>query len=142
MCANRSFMLAICFLIACERACADEEAEPILFAKPDAFEALIHPNCSHCRIEAGRRSRELRDDDRVLCWVQVQTDNYVNDGVIPIRFFLNAFRVLSDSWGVFVYDPDAGYARGFAPDGGPFRFYGWRKGVMVMKSDKDGTLYS
>jgi hypothetical protein len=41
---------------------------------------------------------------------------------------------------VFVYDPDAGYARGFAPSL-DFSFYGWRNGVMVMKH-KDGTLYS
>jgi hypothetical protein len=74
----------------------------------------------------------------VLCWVQVQTDSYINDGAIPGT---STHRVLSDSWGVFVYDPDAGFARGFAPAGGPFRFHGWRNGVMVMKG-KDGTLYS
>lgn len=49
------------------------------------------------------------------------------------------FRI-SDSYGVFVYDPDAGYARGFAPSC-DFSFYGWRNGVMVMRH-KDGTLYS
>ncbi|MGH7140198.1 MAG: DUF3179 domain-containing (seleno)protein, partial [Pirellulales bacterium] len=125
------------------RAPADELAKALhLIAKPDSFETLVHPNCSHCRVEGQRRSKDLRDDDRVLCWVQVQTDNYVNDGVIPIRFFLNRYRVVSDSWGIFVYDPDAGFARGFSPDDGPFRFHGWRNGVMVMKSDKDGTLYS
>src|SRR4029079_9490025 len=42
--------------------------------------------------------------------------------------------------GVFVYDPDAGYARGFAPSY-DFSFCGWRHWVMVMKH-KDGTLYS
>lgn len=130
-------------LVAGGRALAAEPAAALhLIAKPDVFETLVHPNCSHCRVEAQRRSTELREDDRVLCWVQVQTDNYVNDGVIPIRFFLNKYRVVSDSWGIFVYDPDAGFARGFSPDDGPFRFHGWRNGVMVMKSDKDGTLYS
>ena len=59
----------------------------------------------------------------------------------PIRFFLNPYRVISDSYGVFVYDPDAGYARGFAPPPYDFAFHGWRNGVMVMKH-KDGTLYS
>src|SRR5262249_7288105 len=44
-------------------------------------------------------------------------------------------------WGVFVYDPDAGFARGFAPQGGTLRFHGWRNGVLVMKG-QDGTLYS
>ncbi|HVA49678.1 MAG TPA: DUF3179 domain-containing (seleno)protein [Pirellulales bacterium] len=143
---NHSLVLTLLlgtFLATGEWAPADEPAQaPDVIARPDAFETLIHPNCSHCRVEANRRQAALRDDDRVLCWVQVQTDNYVNDGVIPIRFFLNAYRVLSDSWGIFVHDPDAGFARGFAPDDGPFRFYGWRKGVMVMKSDQDGTLYS
>src|SRR5262249_54472511 len=51
------------------------------------------------------------------------------------------YRVLSDGWGVFVYDPDAGYARGYAPGGGDFSFHGWRNGVMGMKH-RDGTLYS
>jgi hypothetical protein len=57
-----------------------------------------------------------------------------------MRFFLNAHRVISDTYGVFVYDPDAGFARGFAPSL-DFSFHGWRNGVMVMRH-KDGTLYS
>jgi hypothetical protein len=118
-----------------------ESQAPLLVVKPDAFETLLHPNCSHCKIENLRRKDELRSDDPVLCWLQVQADGYINDGVIPLRFFLNRYRVLSDGWGVFVNDADAGFARGFVPDGQPFRFHGWRNGVMVMKS-KDGTLYS
>jgi hypothetical protein len=111
--------------------------EPGTFvAQPDAFETLVNPECSHCRIEAARRSKELRDDDRVLCWIR----GYSDGGAIPIRFFLNSYRVISDSYGVFVYDPDAGFARGFAPSY-DFTFQGWRNGVMVMKH-KDGTLYS
>ena len=106
-----------------------------------AFASLLHPNCSHCSIEDHRRAAELRADDRVVCWIQVEADGYTNDGAIPIRFFLNKYRVLSDGWGVFVYDPDAGYARGFAPGGDEFRFHGWRNGVTVMQG-KDGTLYS
>jgi len=122
---------------------ADEPAKPPrLIVQPDSFETLIHPHCSHCLVEANRRKQELRADDRVLSWIQVQTDGYINDGAIPIRFFLSGHRVLDDGWGQFVYDPDAGFARGFAPDAGPFRFHGWHNGVMVMKSKKDGTLYS
>ena len=105
-------------------------------AKPDAFKTLVNPACSHCRDEAKRRAVELKPEDRVLAW----TRGYSNGGAIPIRFFLNPYRVISDSYGVFVYDPDAGYARGFAPSY-EFRFHGWRNGVMVMKH-KDGTLYS
>jgi hypothetical protein len=114
---------------------------PALIADPDAFPTLDHPHCSHCVVEAHRRQQDLRADDRVLCWMQVVMDGYINDGAIPLRFFLNRYRVLMDSWGVFVHDPDAGFARGFSPDGGPFRFHGWRNGVMVMKGP-DGTLYS
>ncbi len=113
-----------------------EPQEPILLAKPEAFKTLVNPNCSHCRDEAKRRAGELRPDDRVLCW----TRGYSDGGAIPFRFFLNTYRVISDSYGVFVYDPDAGFARGFAPSY-DFSFYGWRNGVMVMKH-KDGTLYS
>ncbi len=117
--------------------CTGLAVEPTPFiAKPDAFETLVNPKCSHCRIEAKRRAKELRDDDRVLCWIR----GYSDGGAIPIRFFLNSYRVISDSYGVFVYDPDAGFARGFAPSY-DFKFHGWRNGVMVMKH-KDGTLYS
>jgi hypothetical protein len=77
----------------------------------------------------------------VLCWIQVQTDGHINDGAIPVRFFLNTYRILDDGWGLFVYDPDAGFARGFAPGGGPYKFHGWHNGVMAIKSH-DGTLYS
>ncbi|HLW66697.1 MAG TPA: DUF3179 domain-containing (seleno)protein [Gemmataceae bacterium] len=109
---------------------------PKLVAKPDAFQTLVNPNCSHCIDEAKRRSKELRDDDRVLVWTRGKYDG----GAIPIRFFLNTYRVISDSYGTFVYDPDAGYARGF-PASYDYRFHGWRNGVMVMKH-KDGTLFS
>jgi hypothetical protein len=114
----------------------EESKDASLIFKPDAFQTLVNPQCSHCKDEAKRRSRELRDDDRVLCW----TRGYYDGGAIPMRFFLSPYRVISDSYGVFVYDPDAGYARGYTPSYN-FRFHGWRNGVMVMKH-KDGTLYS
>src|SRR5215470_15246335 len=126
--------LLVALLLTTGSACAtDTERQAALISKPEAFQTLLHPNCSHCMIENSRRKAELRDDDRVLCWLQVQADGYVNDGAIPIRFFLNTYRVLSDGWGVF--------ARGFYPEGRTFRFHGWRNGVMVMES-QDGTLYS
>src|SRR6516225_981972 len=129
--------LVALFLVAAEFTTADEPGhDSRLVVKPDAFRTLVNPQCSHCRDEARRRAGELRDDDRVLCWIR----GYSDGGAIPIRFFLNTYRVISDTYGVFVYDPDAGYARGFAPSL-DFSFYGWRNGVMVMKH-KDGTLYS
>jgi hypothetical protein len=115
---------------------ADPPREPIRIDRPDAFQTLVNPQCSHCRDEARRRADDLRADDRVLCW----TRGYSDGGAIPLRFFLAPYRVISDSYGVFVYDPDAGFARGFAPSY-DFRFHGWRNGVMVMRH-KDGTLYS
>jgi hypothetical protein len=89
----------ILFLTASGVCAAEPSKKPILIVKPEAFETLFHPNCSHCLVEANRRKQELRADDRVLCWIQVLTDSYINDGAIPIRFFLNTYRVLSDSWG-------------------------------------------
>jgi hypothetical protein len=115
---------------------AEPTKKPALIVKPDAFKTLLNPPCSHCRDEAKRRAGELRDDDRVICWIRGKYDG----GAIPYRFFLNPYRVISDTYGVFVYDPDAGYARGYAPSL-DFTFHGWRNGVMVMKH-KDGTLYS
>src|SRR5262245_38376340 len=104
--------------------------------KPDAFQTLVNPSCSHCVDEAKRRGDQLRQDDRVLAWIRGKYEG----GAIPVRFFLSTFRVISDTYGVFVYDSDAGFLRGFEPSL-DFRFYGWRNGVMVMRH-KDGTLYS
>ncbi len=110
--------------------------EPPVLGTPDLFKTLVNPTCSHCRDEAVRRAVELKPGDRVLAW----TRGYSDGGAIPFRFFLNAYPVISDSYGVFVADPDAGFARGFAPSY-EFRAHGWRNGVMVM-AHKDGTLYS
>jgi hypothetical protein len=108
--------------------------DAVLVAKPDAFPPLVNPASSHCKDEAKRRS-DLTEYDRVLAWTRGPFDG----GAIPLRFFLNPNRVISDTHGVFVYDPDAGYARGFEPSP-DFRFHGWRNGIMVMKH-ADGTLY-
>src|SRR5438093_3206655 len=102
-------------------ALAQPPARDNLSIKPDAFSTLINPNCSHCKDEAKRRAGELRDDDRVLCW----TRGYSDGGAIPYRFFLNPYPVISDSYGVFIHDPDAGFARGYQPSY-QFRFHGWR----------------
>src|SRR5947209_4545359 len=126
----------VVLFIAQGRSVGQPPAEPTLVARPEAFPTLVNPACSHCRDEAQRRAVELNDRDRVLCWLR----GYSDGGAIPIRFFLSPYRVISDSYGVFVHDPDAGYARGFAPSY-DFRFHGWRNGVMVMRH-QDGTLYS
>ncbi len=104
--------------------------------KPKAFETLVNPNCSHCVDEAKRRASELRRDDRVLAWIRGKYDG----GGIPLRFFLVPYRVISDTYGVFVYDADAGFVRGFEASL-DFTFHGWRNGIMVIRH-KDGTLFS
>lgn len=111
-------------------------ADAILLAKPDAFQTLVNPNCSHCIDEAKSRAGDLRADDPVLAWTRGKYEG----GAIPIRFFLNPYRVISDTYGVFVFDPDAGFARGYEPSL-DFTFYGWRNGIAVMRH-KDGTLFS
>src|SRR5713226_3229883 len=128
-------LILIAFVAAGTTRGEDAPAAPLI-ARPEAFKTLVNPMCSHCRDEAKRRAADLKADDRVLCWIR----GYSDGGAIPYRFFLNPYRVISDTYGVFVYDPDAGYARGFAPSL-DFKFHGWRNGVMVMKH-KDGTLYS
>ncbi|HVJ79796.1 MAG TPA: DUF3179 domain-containing (seleno)protein [Planctomycetia bacterium] len=113
----------------------------LLFAQADraavvSIRTLVNPECSHCRDEEARRRGELKPDDPVLCWIR----GYSDGGAIPRRFFLHQYRVISDTYGVFVFDPDAGFAHGFAPSL-DFTFHGYRHGVMTMKH-KDGTLYS
>src|SRR5579884_105381 len=88
---------------------AAEEGKQVF--KPDLFETLVNPNCSHCVDESKRRRAELRDDDRVLAWTRGKYDG----GAIPWRFFLVPYRVISDTYGVFVYDADAGFVRGYEP---------------------------
>jgi hypothetical protein len=110
-----------------------EEAASIF--RPEMFETLINPACSHCIDEARRKAGELRADDRVLCWIRGKYDG----GAIPYRWFLVPYRVISDTYGVFVYDADAGFVRGY-PASLDYRFHGWRNGIMVMKH-QDGTLF-
>lgn len=117
--------LALPFLLA---------ANPCLAAPPAPF-TLVNPACSHCRDEAARRP-ELTPADRVLAW----TRGYSDGGAIPFRFFLNPYPVISDSYGLFVADAEAGFARGFAPSY-EFTYHGSRRGVMTMRH-ADGTLYS
>lgn len=114
----------------------DDVALPGLIAIPELFPTLVNPECSHCKDEAARRKQELRPDDRVLAWIRGKYDG----GAIPLRFFLVPHRVISDTYGVFVYDADAGFIQGFEPSL-DFRFHGYHHGVMVIRH-KDGTLYS
>jgi hypothetical protein len=121
-------------LVALAAGQADETVPKSTF-RPEMFETLINPACSHCVDEARRKAGELRDDDRVLAWIRGKYDG----GAIPYRWFLVPYRVISDTYGVFVYDADADFVRGY-PASLDYRFHGWRNGVMVMRH-KDGTLF-
>src|SRR5258706_7353572 len=110
--------------------------EPKFVAEPDFFKTLVNPQCSHCIDEAKRRAADLRDDDRVLAWTRGKYDG----GAVPLRFFLAPYRVISDSYGMWLYDADAVFLRGYEPSY-DFSFHGWRNGIMVIKH-KDGTLFS
>jgi hypothetical protein len=103
--------------------------------RSEMFQTLINPACSHCVDEARRKAGELREDDRVLAWIRGKYDG----GAIPYRWFLVPHRVISDTYGVFVYDADADFVRGW-PASLDYRFHGWRNGVMVMRH-QDGTLF-
>jgi hypothetical protein len=128
-------MIALPLLLTALAAEPADEAPAKTLYRPDAFATLVDPDCSHCNIEAKRAAGALRDDDRVLAWVR---GDY-GGGAIPYRWFLVPNRVISDTYGVFVYDPDADFVRAW-PASLDFRFHGWRNGVMVM-SRKDGTIF-
>ena len=128
-------MLTLGVLLAALAAGPDDEAGPKTLLRPEMFETLVNPDCSHCVDEARKQAGILRDDDRVLAWIRGQYDG----GAIPYRWFLVPYRVISDSYGVFVYDADADFVRGW-PASFDYRFHGWRNGVMVMRH-QDGTLF-
>jgi hypothetical protein len=128
-------MIAMGVMLAALAAAPADGTEPRSFFKPEMFETLVNPACSHCVDESRRRAGELRDDDRVIAWIRGTYDG----GAIPYRWFLVPYRVISDTYGVFVYDADADFVRGY-PASLDYRFHGWRNGVMVM-SHKDGTLF-
>jgi len=112
-----------------------DDLEPKVIIRPELFETLVNPACSHCIDESRRKAGVLREDDRVLSWIRGKYDG----GAIPYRWFLVPYRVISDTYGVFVFDADADFVRGY-PASLDYRFHGWRNGVMVMRH-KDGTLF-
>jgi hypothetical protein len=113
----------------------DQAGAAKVLYRPSRFETLVNPACSHCVDEARRQAGGLRAEDRVLAWIRGKYDG----GAIPYRWFLVPYRVISDTYGVFVYDADAGFVRGW-PASLDYRFHGWRNGVLVLRH-RDGTLF-
>ena len=132
----RTWSLLIAFFAAASLSSTLAMAQIKRVDKPDFFKTLVNPPCSYCIDESKRRTGELRPDDRVLAWIRGQHDG----GAVPFRFFLVPYRVISDTYGVWVYDADAGFIRGYEPSL-DFSFHGWRNGVMSIEH-KDGTLFS
>ncbi len=128
-------MFAMGVMLAALAAGPADGDEPKSLFRPEMFETLVNPACSHCIDESRRKAGDLQGDDRVLAWIRGKYDG----GAIPYRWFLVPYRVISDSYGVFVYDADADFVRGW-PASYDYRFHGWRNGVMVMRH-KDGTFF-
>jgi len=95
---------------------------------------ITEPPCSYCSTQHVKSL--IHGDDCVIAWLRAEH----NGGAFPIRLFLAGPRVVNDTYGLFFYDPDGGYAAAYEKDYG-YRFYGWRNGVMVV-AGSDGTLWS
>jgi len=115
-------------------AAAGAESKSALLPKPGLFQSLTEPPCSYCSTE--NRKGLVKNNEPVLAWIRGSH----NGGAIPLRHFIAAPRVINDTYGLFFYDPDGGYVSAFIKDYG-YEFYGWRRGVMVVKG-RDGTLWS
>ncbi len=110
------------------------KGDEILRVDLGQFAPLTEPPCSYCSTQ--HRKGLIQSDDRVLAWIRAVH----NGGAIPLRHFLAGPRVINDTYGLFFYDPDGGYAAAYRKDYG-YSFHGWRHGVMVVQSE-DGTLWS
>src|ERR1700731_3028439 len=82
--------------------------EPKSLFRPEMFETLVNPACSHCVDESRRKAGVRRDDDRGPGWIGGKYDG----GAIPYRWFLVPYRVSSDTYGVVAYDAEAAFVRG------------------------------
>jgi len=86
-------MLAMSLLLAVLASEPVSGDEPKEFFRPEMFETLVNPACSHCIDESRRMAGVLRDDDRVVSWIRGKYDG----GAIPYRWFLVPYRVISDT---------------------------------------------
>lgn len=110
------------------------KSSPSVIAKPHLYPPLTEPPCSYC-VNQNLKNLVLPSDP-VLAWIR----GAHNGGAMPLRHFIAGSRVVNDTYGLFFYDADGGYVSAFEKDYG-YQFYGWRGGVMVVRS-KDGSLFS
>jgi len=106
----------------------------LLPVKPGLHKSITNPACSY--VFDQNKKGFVKNDDRVVAWIRSNHDG----GAIPLRHFLSIPRVVNDTYGLFFYDADGNYVSAFKADKG-YEFYGWRKGVMLVKG-KDGTIWS
>lgn len=133
-CSNvTSCCIAVCALVCAFSYAQDREHDRVV-VKEGLFRPLTEPPCSYCSTQ--HRKGLIRDDDRVVAWLRAAH----NGGAVPLRHFLSGPRVINDTYGLFFYDPDGGYAAAYKKDYG-FSFHGWRNGVMIVKGP-DGSLWS
>lgn len=111
-----------------------DESKPTLRRQPGLYQSLTEPPCSYVSTE--HRKGFVKIDDPVIAWIRGPH----NGGAVPIRHFLSGPRIINDTYGLFFYDPDAGFISVFEKDYG-YEFEGWLNGIMVAKGP-DGSLYS
>lgn len=133
---SRTQLFALCVLALFPEVLlfSQNSQKPVVLARPGLFKSITEPPCSYASTQD--RKGIIQSHDRVIAWLR----GTHNGGAIPLRLFLSVPRVINDTYGLFFYDPDGNYVSAFPKDYG-FEFYGWRKGVMVVRS-KDGTLWS
>lgn len=101
---------------------------------PRIFEPLTEPPCSYC-IE--QHEKGLIDaSDSVLAWIR----GAHNGGAFPLKYFLNKYRVVNDTYGLFMYDPKENFIAAYQKDYG-YQYVGRINGEMVVRG-KDGTIWS
>ncbi len=115
-------------------ACLSLAAQDDIVAAPGRYKSITEPPCSY--VSTQDRKKLIEPDDPVVAWIRANH----NGGAMPLRHFLAGARVVNDTYGLFFYDPDGAYVSAFPKDYG-YEFYGWRRGVMVVRGN-DGTLWS
>lgn len=111
-------------------------ADPKVLARPEMWDPLVNPPLSKCVDESLQHVASFAENDRALCVIRPGDEAIA----VPIRQIMHRHPVVSLPKGVFVFDPEAGFVRGFRA-GSDLQFHGWRGGVMTLRQP-DGTLYS